>query len=60
MADESDVLLQLYAEERTQARQMEDQRAALTNIIILVVGAGLALVTSRGIGSFQRLPCRSQ
>jgi hypothetical protein len=49
MADESDVLLQLYNEERTQARQMEDQRATLTNIVILVVGAGLAFVTNRGL-----------
>jgi hypothetical protein len=29
---------------------MEDQRATLTNIVILVVGAGLAFVTNEGLG----------
>lgn len=50
MADEVDVLLHLFEEEREQARQSENQRATLSNIIILVVGAGLAFVTNRGFG----------
>jgi hypothetical protein len=45
MSEKTEVLLQLYAEERAQARQSEDQRAALTNIIIVLVGAGLAFMS---------------
>ena len=47
MADRADVLLHLYSEERAEARQSEDQRATLTNLILVVVAAGLAFVTSR-------------
>jgi hypothetical protein len=47
MADKTDVLLQLYTEERAQARQSEDQRATLTNIIIVIVGAGLAFISDQ-------------
>jgi hypothetical protein len=50
MADEVEVLLHLFEEEREQARQSENQRATLSNIVILVVGAGLAFVTNRGFG----------
>jgi hypothetical protein len=50
MADKTDILVTLFIEERAQARQSEDQRATLTNIIIIVVGAGLAFITTRGIG----------
>lgn len=50
MADRAEVLLQLHSEERLEARQVEDQRATLTNIIILALGAGLALVADRGFG----------
>lgn len=50
MADKTDVLLQLYAEERAQARQSENQRATLTNIIIVVVGAGLAFISNQNLG----------
>jgi hypothetical protein len=49
VADKTDVLLQLFAEERAQARQSEDQRATLTNIILIVVGASLAFVSQRGL-----------
>lgn len=41
------VLLALYNEERTQARHTESQRATLTNIILIVVGAGLAFVSDQ-------------
>jgi hypothetical protein len=47
MADPTDVLLHLYQEERTQARHTEEQRATLTNIVLIVVAAALAYVTSR-------------
>jgi hypothetical protein len=50
MADKADILTTLYTEERVQARQAEDQRATLTNIIIIVVGAGLAFITNNDIG----------
>ncbi len=51
MADKADVLLALFSEERSQARQSEDQRATLSNIILVIVGAGLAFVTDRGLGA---------
>jgi len=46
VADEKDVLLQLYSEERAQARQSEDQRATLTNLILLMSGGGLAFIAA--------------
>lgn len=49
MADESDVLLSLYVEERTQARQIEMQRALLANLILVAVGAALAFVATTGL-----------
>jgi hypothetical protein len=51
VADRADVLVQLYSEERLQARQAEDQRATLTNIIIIAVAAGLGLVADQEFGA---------
>jgi hypothetical protein len=51
MADETDVLLQLYAEERAQARQSETQRATLTNIVIIVAGASIAFISDQKLGN---------
>ncbi|QCX77246.1 hypothetical protein C9F11_17970 [Streptomyces sp. YIM 121038] len=48
MADESDVLLELWKGQRDEARQMENQRAALTNIVILVAAAALGFLTQQG------------
>jgi hypothetical protein len=39
----------LYEEERTQARQSENQSSALTNLILIFVGAGLAFISADGI-----------
>lgn len=50
MADSSDVLLELWKDQRDQMRQLENQRATLTNIVILVVAAGLGFTTQRGLG----------
>jgi hypothetical protein len=49
MADSSDVLIALYEEERAQARQSENQRTALTNLTLIIVGAGLAFIAADGI-----------
>ncbi|MET9909973.1 hypothetical protein ABZZ74_24735 [Streptomyces sp. NPDC006476] len=49
MADDSDVLLELWKEQRDQLRQTENQRAQLTNIVILVVAAGLGFVAQKGL-----------
>ncbi|MDQ1064587.1 hypothetical protein [Streptomyces canus] len=49
MADASDVLLEIWRDQRQAAVQSENQRAALSNIVILVVAAGLGLVSQRGI-----------
>ncbi|MGV9942768.1 hypothetical protein [Streptomyces sp. NPDC003401] len=48
MADESDVLLELWKGQREEARQMENQRAALTNIVIVVTAAALGFLTQQG------------
>ncbi|MEV7240862.1 hypothetical protein AB0N92_06325 [Streptomyces sp. NPDC093248] len=48
MADDSEVLIELWKGQRDEARQMEDQRAALTNIVILVTAAALGFLTQRG------------
>ncbi len=50
VADKTDLLLQLYAEERAQARQSEAQRATLTNIIIVIAGGGLAFISDQKLG----------
>lgn len=50
MADDSDVLIELWNEQRAHTRQIENQRAQLTNIVILVVAAGLGFVAQKGIG----------
>lgn len=50
MADASDVLIELWKEQREQGRQTETQRATLTNIVILVVAAGLGFVAQKGLG----------
>jgi hypothetical protein len=47
MADRVDVLIELWKDERQQAIQTEQQRAALTNIVILVVAAGLGFLSQR-------------
>ncbi|MFH8464893.1 hypothetical protein [Streptomyces sp. NPDC017991] len=49
MADDSDVLLEIWRDQRQAAVQSENQRATLSNIVILVVAAGLGLVSQRGI-----------
>jgi hypothetical protein len=48
MADDSDVLLELWRGHREEARQMENQRAALTNIVIIVVAAGFGFLAQQG------------
>ncbi|MFJ7179481.1 hypothetical protein ACIQXA_24480 [Streptomyces massasporeus] len=49
MADEVDVLLQMYQEQHNQARQLETQRATLTNLIILIASAALGFTAQRGL-----------
>ncbi|MER5462038.1 hypothetical protein ABT010_15370 [Streptomyces sp. NPDC002668] len=49
MADSSDVLIELWKDQRDQVRQLENQRATLTNIVILVVAAGLGFIAQRGL-----------
>ncbi|MGW3339325.1 hypothetical protein ACWDCL_17835 [Streptomyces sp. NPDC001009] len=48
MADESDVLLELWKGQREEAWQMENQRAALTNIVIIVAAAAFGFLTQQG------------
>ncbi|MFJ2772685.1 hypothetical protein [Streptomyces sp. NPDC087300] len=49
MADSSDVLLALIREQRDQIRQIESQRAVLTNVVVLTVAAGLGFISQRGL-----------
>ncbi len=44
MADETDVLLKLCEQQWVEAKQAEDQRAAFTNIVVLVSGASFAFI----------------
>ena len=44
MADPTDILLEYWKDQRTQARNAESQRATLTNIVLLIVVATLGFV----------------
>lgn len=48
MADDTDILLELWKGQREEARQMENQRAALTTVVIAVAAAGFAFLTQEG------------
>ncbi|MGX4658066.1 hypothetical protein ACWCHM_30770 [Micromonospora sp. SCSIO 07396] len=49
MADEVDVMLQMWLSRWEQIRQSENQRAAMTNIVIIVVSAILGFVANKGL-----------
>lgn len=49
MADKTDVLLEYWKDQRTQARHAESQRATLTNIILFITVATLGFVAQRGL-----------
>lgn len=49
MADATDILLQLSADEWAQARQSEDQRATITNILLLIASALVGFISQRGL-----------
>jgi len=55
MADSSDVLLQHWSEQAEQSRQCEDQRATLTNMILLVGSAALGFIAQRGLDRYMLL-----
>ncbi|MGW0580453.1 hypothetical protein ACWD25_31865 [Streptomyces sp. NPDC002920] len=48
MANDTDVLLELLKMQREEARHTENQRATLTNIVILVTAAGLGFLAQQG------------
>jgi hypothetical protein len=45
MGDDTDVLLKLYEEQCTHARQSEDQRATITNLVLIVASAVVGFVS---------------
>jgi hypothetical protein len=49
MANDTDILLQLSADEWAQARQSEDQRATMMNILLLITSAIIGLISQRGL-----------
>jgi hypothetical protein len=48
MANDTDVLLKVYDEQRAQARQSEDQRATITNIVLVIASIILGFVSQNG------------
>src|ERR1700733_7818455 len=48
MATDSDVLLAYWQEQRNQARHSEDQRATLTNLILIISAATLGFLSQWG------------
>lgn len=49
MPDEAEILLRFWQEQRDQAKQSEDQRAVMTNIILIISSAGVGLVAKQGV-----------
>jgi hypothetical protein len=49
MADEVDVLLKMWQEQRDQARQQENQRSTMTNLVLVVAAAGFGFLAKYGI-----------
>ena len=55
MADETDILLNFCEEEWIQARQCEDQRAIITNMVLVIASAALGLLSQKGL-AIEMLP----
>jgi len=53
MQDESDFLWGMYQEHTAQGRHHEEQRATVTNFIIIVSGGVLAFITDKGLNKDQ-------
>ncbi len=51
MADDTDVLLKMYDEQWTQARHVENQRATITNIVVVIASAILGFIVQKGLGT---------
>jgi hypothetical protein len=51
MADDTDVLLKFCEQQWMEAKQAEDQRATITNIILLVASAILGFITQKTLTS---------
>ncbi|MFD0684013.1 hypothetical protein [Actinomadura fibrosa] len=49
MADVSDVLLKHWEDQRAKFRHSEDQRATLTNMILVISSLGFGLIGQRGL-----------
>ena len=47
MIERSEVLLEYWKDQRAQARQIESQRVSLSNLSLLLAGAGLGLLAGR-------------
>ena len=49
MADSTDVLLKLCEQRWVEVKQAEDQRSALSNIILLIASAIVGIFTQKGL-----------
>jgi len=52
---EADILFKLYEEQWTQVRHLEDQRATVTNLIVVIASAILGFIVQQGL-SIEILP----
>lgn len=55
MADDTDVLLKMFDENWTQARHLENQRATITNLVVIIASAILGFIVQKGL-SIEILP----
>ena len=49
LRDEADIQIQIWREQRDKAKQCEDQRALITNIVLVLASAGIGLVVQHGV-----------
>jgi len=49
MADKTDVLLKFVEQQWVEAKQSEDQRVAVTNVILLIVAAVIGFMAQKGL-----------
>ena len=51
MADSTDVLLKFVEQQWIEAKQAEDQRSIMTNIILVIVAAIIGFIAQKGLNN---------
>jgi hypothetical protein len=49
IAEVTDILIKHWEDQRSKFRHTEDQRSALTNMVLLIVSVGLGFIAQRGL-----------